>query len=600
MSRVARRLDALPGPLLQLGVVIAQLAAFVPIAVARDIDGDEGYYTLAASLVSDGKLPYVDFFYPQMPLLPFAYGPWTSVFGESWFGARSLSVLCAAGTGLLLYRHASGRWRSRPLGLLAVALYASSMLVLTWMTVVKTYPLSTLILVGAFVLADRPDLPQTPRRWLASGLLLGVGLDARLLFAATVPVFLLYALRATPGAAGRRLAAAHVAGLGLGLIPALALAAPDPRRFYFDNLGYHSVRSPGGMFGSLTDKLEVFGELLVDYPQFTILLIAAVAAVVVGRRSGDAFPLSYTLAGALAVAGLAPNPPFTQDFSTIVPFMVCGALGLVASVPMERAGAWPRRAAVAALVAYLAVPLVQLPRNASGGFLGGGDFVADAFRPSNVRRVTESIDEHSSPGQQVLAFWPGHLFGSEAEPVPGFEDDFATQGVINAGYSEEKARRYDLASPRFLDDLVRRRGVGLVVIGTLGDWTKRHDSLPLILRSGYRPVDQVGVTRILGRGDPGPAAAIERCLRRAGLRPRLSPRVRDATPIAASLPGGDPVRLFVYPSARRARQATADVARLLRLDPGAVTQAGPTVFAYKSAIRPAGSGVAERCGRTAP
>src|ERR671935_3245744 len=90
-------------------VVAAQAAVFVPLAVFRFVDGDEGVYAYASRLAVHGHLPYRDFFYEQMPLLPYVYGAWIGVFGESWYAARSLSALAAAAVGALLYLHVERR-----------------------------------------------------------------------------------------------------------------------------------------------------------------------------------------------------------------------------------------------------------------------------------------------------------------------------------------------------------------------------------------------------------------------------------------------------------------------------------------------------------
>jgi hypothetical protein len=598
--RLSARIDSWPALPLQIGVVAFLVAVLLPMAIARGIDGDEGYYTLAAVLVADGRLPYEDFFYPQMPLLPFAYGPWMAIFGESWFAARSLSVVSGVLTGLLLFRHVAQRWRSQALGVLAALLFGSTVLVLLWLPIVKTYPLSTFLLFAAFVVADRPDLPQTPARWIAAGVLLGLGLDARLLFAAAVPVFLAYALWSAPGADGRRNGIAHAAGIGIGLLPTFLFFALDPRRFYFHNLGYHSVRSPGGLFGAFDSKLDMVWQLLSDYPQFTILVLLAVLSLAVAWRLERRIPLTYAIAAALAAASIAPNPPFDQDYVTLVPFLVAGALELVARLPAltgrirSSHGLWLRRGLAAALALYLIIPLIEVPRMTQGGYLGGGDFFADSLRPSTVRAVTRAIDDHTRPGEVIMAFWPGWLLGSHAEQFPGFENDFGPQGVLNAGYSDERAWSYKLASPERLDDAIRRREVGLVVTGALGDWTKRHESVPLILRSGYRPVDAVGVTRLLARGRPGPAVAIESCVRRAGQPTVLGAPTRDVTSVAVG-PASGRARLFVYPSRARASEAVPAVARLLRLEPSSVRRIGATVVAYPSEPSPRLLRAIERC-----
>ncbi len=605
LTGLAARIDRLSLRALTVAVALAQVVALLPMAIARDIDGDEGYYTLAASLVGHGKLPYEDFFYPQMPLVPLTYGPWTRLFGETWVVARSLSVVCAAVLGVLLFRHAAAKYRSASVGVLAAALYLSSMLVLLWMTVVKTYALSTVLLVGAFVLADRTDLPQTRRRWLAAGALLGLSVDARLIAAAVVPVLLVYAYRAgRRDGRGRELVGAHLAGLVLGLLPALWFLAADPRRFWFHNLGYHSVRSPGGLFGAMSDKLSTLGELVSSHPQFALLTVLAVLTLGGLRLLRRPLPPALPVAFMLALAAIAPNPPFVQDYAPIVPFLVLGILDLVTSLDAVAAAIRrPRLAAAlrigvpASLIAYLIIPLVAVPLATRDGYLGGGDIFADELRPSTVRAVTRALDAQTRPGEEVLAFWPGYLFGSHADPVPGFENDFGPQGVLNAGYTDAKASRYLLASPHRLDEIIRQRRVRHIVIGALGDWTKRHDSLPLILRSGYRPVETVGVTRILVRGAPGPIPTIEDCLRRGGFRPALAPRVRDAAPIGITLASGREGRLFVYPTPRRAQAALGEVASFLRLPSRAVTRAGAVAVAYTGTPSPAEAARVAACAR---
>jgi hypothetical protein len=49
-----------------LVVVLLQAAVFVPVAVLRALDPDEGWYAYAAERVVHGELPYRDFFFPQM------------------------------------------------------------------------------------------------------------------------------------------------------------------------------------------------------------------------------------------------------------------------------------------------------------------------------------------------------------------------------------------------------------------------------------------------------------------------------------------------------------------------------------------------------
>jgi hypothetical protein len=248
------------------------------------------------------------------------------------------------------------------------------------------------------------------------------------------------------------------------------------------------------------------------------------------------------------------------------------------------------------LVFYLAVPLVEIPRATGDGYLGSGDLVARNLRIATARDVTRAIDARSAPDETVLSFWPGHLFGSQARAVRGYENDFGPQGVRNAGYSDAEARRYKVASPRRLDELIRRRRVRLIVHGPLGDWTKRRDSQPLIVRSGYRPVATIGLTRLYVRGDPGPLTAVTRCLGRAGLRPAVNPNPPvESTAVEVTLIGGGRAQLFLYPAPAKARAAAADIARFLGRGREAVRQRGAAVIAYLDEPTKADAGRLERC-----
>ena len=212
-------------------VVAVQAAVLVPPAVYRFVDGDEGVYPYASRLAVHGSLPYRDFFYEQAPLLPYVYGPIGWLTGEPWYALRGLSVVLAIAVGLLLYLFVRDR-HGLAAAWAAVAVYAGSGLVFGYLTLVKTFALSTLLVFGAYVLAE--DV-----RWLGAGVLVGLAVDTRLLLLAVVPVFLLYARRRP----------AFAAGLGAALVPTLVFLVISPSAFWFDNVRYHSLKSSSGLVG---------------------------------------------------------------------------------------------------------------------------------------------------------------------------------------------------------------------------------------------------------------------------------------------------------------------------------------------------------------
>ena len=122
-----------------LVVAAVQAVFLVPIALIRTVDGDEGFYTMASKLVAHGHTLYVDFWYQQAPLLPYVYGAWGRVFGQSWYSLRLLSCLFAIVLGVLLYRHVSIRLSSCWLGAIVVVFYITAPAVFEWLPVIKTY-----------------------------------------------------------------------------------------------------------------------------------------------------------------------------------------------------------------------------------------------------------------------------------------------------------------------------------------------------------------------------------------------------------------------------------------------------------------------------
>jgi hypothetical protein len=414
----------------------APALVFVPLALVRYVDGDEGVYAYASRLAVHGQVPYRDFFYEQTPLLPYVYGAWIGVTGESWYGLRLLSALLATAVGAVLYVHASRRF-GRPAALLGLILYAASALVFGYFVLVKTFALATLLLLAAFVLVDRPAASR--RFVIGAGVLAGLAVDVRLVVLAAVPALLV--------AARDRIAFAE--GCALGLVPSFVLLMVAPREFVFDNLGYHLAKDSQSLGEDLAQKARTLGNLLglgsTDHLaglQVAVLLVAAAAATVLLRR----LPLALWVALLLAVGCLAPSPTYAQYFSVVVPFAVLGLLE-----------AWPRRAPAALLavaVVYGVLGALDVSRQRAG------DPVA---KPSigSVQAVAREVDRLTRPGERVLASWPGYLFGTHARAEPDYTNHFAP--VAAAKLSAAERRRDRVASEQELESRIRAGGARLVV-----------------------------------------------------------------------------------------------------------------------------------------
>src|SRR5260370_42211234 len=116
--------------MLLVPVLLLQLAVFLPVARYRLIDGDEGFYLMASRLVFEHRVPYRDFFFTQMPLLPYIYGLWMRAIGTSWVSARKLSRRLTTLLRTPPYAHGRMADRKWSAGLFGRALVASRTLIL--------------------------------------------------------------------------------------------------------------------------------------------------------------------------------------------------------------------------------------------------------------------------------------------------------------------------------------------------------------------------------------------------------------------------------------------------------------------------------------
>jgi 4-amino-4-deoxy-L-arabinose transferase-like glycosyltransferase len=227
-------------------IILAFFAGTLALSRHRPIDGDEGYYATAARQVSEGRIPYLDFFYPQMPLLPYLYAPVYKMVGSSLANMRLLSV--AAGVlslflwGLILRR----RWPERPgIVMAGLALVAMNPYFLSWNVTVKTFALTNLAVFATVWALDRG---LQSRRWswfLLAGVTAGLGVGVRLLYLpwAGMLALALGWLQLRGMEKGLRLGnmAAYLGGLLVGLAPSAVFLALDPP------LPPAQVQLPGGI-----------------------------------------------------------------------------------------------------------------------------------------------------------------------------------------------------------------------------------------------------------------------------------------------------------------------------------------------------------------
>lgn len=460
MTRTSKIL--LPAVALLLGTV------FIAVAHLRLIDGDEGFYLLSAKLVFHGKVLYRDFFYTQMPMLPFAYGSWMRIAGETWSSARLLSGLLAATLGCLLYCHVTRNTDSWLAGCLAALLFASSTPVVVWFTTVKTYSISTLLLFGAYM-----AVWEGSGKWTLalSGLLFALSVDCRLYLAGIAPVLLFSINHLRAAYPNRRIAYSwFFGGLALGLSPNLYWIVQDPTNYYFNNLGYHAVRSGAGLVGAYGQKIETLFEvsgLIVSKEAnglpFGFLLLMNSAYFLTQRRPpGPRVWLAMQIAAALILLSVLPTPSFQQYYSVATPFLIVGAVTFAWDSTQPK----PRLLALAVvLIMNLSLIPSDLRRYTSTGvgLLVMGPERAMNWQLPTVRAISREVDRQVTPGEFVLSFWPGYLFESHAECFPGMETHVGLS--VASKLTAAQLTQYRILSIAGVDAALKRRMPCVVVLG---------------------------------------------------------------------------------------------------------------------------------------
>jgi len=493
--------------LLVVPVVLLQLCFFLFVARHRLIDGDEGFYLLASRLVLEHKVPYLDFFYTQAPLLPYAYALWIKFTGVSWISARMLPGLLTTLLGLMIYQHVCRETQKWAAGIAAVILFASSTLVLAWLPIVKTFSVAVLFLFCAYVIVSR--LSVTSPRWLiaVAGLSFGLSVDTRSYVVALAPVFLWWIFRHTETRSRLGHLAWFLGGFIIGIAPSLYLFAASPDLFMFNNLGYHAMRSDGGLFGDVRSKLHVVRMLLFgpedDGFQCTILAVVSFVGIFLLRLRRGASLFAFLLALVLGFVSILPSPPLVQYYSMCMPFLVVAAVCVVSDYlasPSKHA----RRTAVLACLVLLAgfiVPSVLSLRRylLTGWGVIGIKNTADApnWTLDRVSAVSKAIDQVTLPKEEIASFWPGYIFESHADPYPGFENNFGF--IVAQKLTPDQRAQYRII---YLEEVEADFGAHtprVAVVGNQGIWggAPRVPACETLLRlDGYALSRTIGDTSI--------------------------------------------------------------------------------------------------------
>jgi hypothetical protein len=203
------------------------------------VNGDEGWYTLGARFVGQGRAPYRDFAFTQGPAYLYVLAPFVRVLPDL-YTARAVSVVCTAvSIGLLISaaRRVGGKWTAR---IACVALIATIPSLPYWLSITKTYSLACLFLSAAFFTLTSDAAPNV-RFPIAAALSIGFAETRTTGFGLAV-VLVLTLLVIAPD---ERTRVRTVAASALAILPVVVLVLLEWSRSSWGLLAYHHLGAHG-------------------------------------------------------------------------------------------------------------------------------------------------------------------------------------------------------------------------------------------------------------------------------------------------------------------------------------------------------------------
>lgn len=433
----------------------------------RLIDYDEGLYLFYAQLVSEGKVPYLDFFYPQMPYLPYAFC-WVSQHG---FSSLFLSRLISASIGLVtsvvffwfVYRLTANARSS----LFLFFLYSFNGLTINWHSVVKTSVVSDLFALLSFLCFAFYLLWKDNRKRLMiflSGLLIGAAFNFRLTLFPVLLVegFLIFLLSTERSAKSKSFdLALLLCAAGVASLFSIYMLARSPSAFLFGNIGYHLIWGSQAIRMTLTTKMITLSKFIF-YPQNLIVLILAVwgAIILVRKARISQLDLKEKVAAAALVSALAlmvtfflMSPTQFQYYGQALPFLLISSLPALVKLEEKWRTKKLRATAIGAVYLIFILPFVVI-------FIFAVRQRDKPFQIKAVKMVAEAIRQSSKPDDLILTAWPGYAVLSKRNVPPGLE---TWGGGAIPFLSPRQVSRFGLIDDLRVEKLIRGREVALIV-----------------------------------------------------------------------------------------------------------------------------------------
>jgi len=276
----------------------------------------------------------------------------------------------------------------------------------------------------------------------------------------------------------------------LGVCPNAYLFVSAPRAFWFNNLGYHAIRSTEGLIGDFPQKLHMLLEIPGD---FTLAFLLLFAGLLFPRSQAPR--RSLALAVSLCVVCLLPTPTFIQYLCVAVPFLivtvVCGATEAIELLGSEQAKR--STAAFYSVLIVIAVSCSLLNDQYRQYFNGRAGMHLSSWQWQTASQVSRAIENLAGNNGPVLTSWPGYMIETSAPVFPGTENQFAL-GCADA-LTPEQRRVYRVISQQEIYNAISNHQAKIVAVGdesTPPGMTPAPDYRTVLLKAGYTLEQSIG------------------------------------------------------------------------------------------------------------
>ena len=397
--------------------------------VARQrLEKDEGYLSAASWLVSQGRLPYRDFVFPQQPYFPLLQAPVLRAVGPSLPAARVLPALAFAVLGGLLLVFVQRHDGAPSLARWAGAVFCFNTMALFWYPRCRQYAFTDLLLFGSFLLVAEAGRASSRspagRQWLCglAGLAAGGALHVRLLVITAAAVLALAAARASGVGWSWRQLRAFAVGLAAASLPFAWVAAQAPREWLYQAVTLQTrLRPPFEAGAMLRRGSEVLVDFLSQPVPAALWLLAAWGALSWARGARPPHAgrrLAWQMLLVLTATALLCHPTQAQYLVQTLPYLV-----VVAAEPWGRllVGVADGRRPWARLATGLLLVAVVTAGSKRAVWRIAGDAADPQLSVVDLAKYQAFMEGRTAPGQSLLTWWPGYLLVSRVVPYPGAE-----------------------------------------------------------------------------------------------------------------------------------------------------------------------------------